>query len=149
MPRNGTVRYGPAGALERFVSVFALRERLAMAGTYVATVDDIQALHDQGNETLGNWIVMAADFLAPTVAMLENIFDPETIIFGGGLPNSVLEAVIAALDPLPVSVATRSARTLPRVIREQTGQLTAALGAAALPLLDTVSPHLSVADSAI
>src|SRR5690606_34081543 len=36
VPRKGKVHYGPAGALERFVSVFALRERLAMAGTYVA-----------------------------------------------------------------------------------------------------------------
>src|SRR5690606_25114823 len=121
------------------------RERLAMAGTYVATVEDIQRLHDENDQTLGNWIAMAADYLAPTVAMLENIFDPETIIFGGGLPDAVLDAVIAALEPLPVSVATRRDRTLPRVIRGQTGQLTAALGAAALPLLDTVSPHLSVA----
>jgi predicted NBD/HSP70 family sugar kinase len=146
VPRNGTPRYGPAGALERFVSVFALRERLAMAGIYAATVDDIQALHDDDNPTLRDWIGMAADYLAPTVAMLENIFDPETVIFGGGLPDSVLEAVIAALDPLPVSVATRPKRSLPRVVRGQTGQLTAALGAAALPLLDTVSPHLSVAN---
>lgn len=146
VPRKGRAYSGPAGALERFVSVFALRERLAMAGTYVATIDDIQKLHDEGEPTLRDWIAMAAHYLAPTVAMLENIFDPETVIFGGGLPDSVLEAVIAALDPLPVSVATRDKRSVPRVIRGQTGQLTAALGAAALPLLDTVSPHLSVAD---
>jgi len=145
VPRSGNSRYGPAGTLERLVSVFALRERLAMAGTYVATVDDIQMLHDAQDPTLLEWIAMAADYLAPTVAMLENIFDPETVIFGGGLPDSVLEAVIAALDPLPVSVATRQKRSLPRVVRGQTGQLTAALGAAALPLLDTLSPHLSVA----
>lgn len=146
VPRKRRGTYGPAGALERFVSVFALRERLAMAGTYVANVEDIQRLHDANDPTLADWIDMAADYLAPTVAMLENIFDPETVIFGGGLPDSVLEAVIAALDPLPVSVATRQQRSLPRVLRGQTGQLTAALGAAALPLLDTVSPHLSVAD---
>src|SRR5690554_1859294 len=79
-PRKGKGVYGPAGALERFVSVFALRERLAMAGTYVATVEDIQRLHDENDQTLGNWIAMAADYLAPTVAMLENIFDPETVI---------------------------------------------------------------------
>lgn len=146
VPRKGRGSYGAAGALERFVSVFALRERLAMAGTYVATVEDIQQLHDDNDPTLLAWISMAADYLAPTVAMLENIFDPETVIFGGGLPDSVLEAVISALDPLPVSVATRQQRSLPRVLRGQTGLLTAALGAAALPLLDTVSPHLSVGD---
>jgi predicted NBD/HSP70 family sugar kinase len=144
VPRDGGGRYGPGGALERFVSVFALREKLAMAGTYVATVEDIQRLHEENNHTLLEWISMAADYLAPAVAMLENIFDPETVIFGGGLPDSVLEAVIAALEPLPVSVATRQKRSMQRVLRGQTGQLTAALGAAALPLLDTVSPHLSV-----
>jgi predicted NBD/HSP70 family sugar kinase len=145
VPRQGKISRGPAGALERFVSVFALRERLAMAGIYVATVDDIQTLHDQNNAELNAWIALAADYLAPTVGMVENIFDPMTVIFGGGLPDSVLDAMIAALDPLPVSVATRQQRNLPRVLRGQTGQFTAALGAAALPLLDTVSPHLSLA----
>ncbi|KFC67428.1 Transcriptional regulator, ROK family [Devosia sp. LC5] len=145
VPRKGKSAYGAAGVLERFVSVYALREQLALAGIYAANVDDIQALHDDNNPHLMGWIASAADYLAPTVGMLENIFDPETIIFGGGLPDSVLDAVISALDPLPVSVATRRMRTTPRVLRGQTGQLTAALGAAALPLLDTVSPHLSTA----
>ncbi|WP_159593620.1 ROK family transcriptional regulator [Chelativorans xinjiangense] len=144
-PRNRQGTYGPDGALERFASVFALRERLAAAGHEAATIGALQALYDARNPVVIGWIAEAADYLAPTVAMLENIFDPETIIFGGGLPDAVLDAVIEALEPLPVSVATRSARALPRVIRGQTGQLTAALGAAALPLLDTVSPHLSVA----
>ena len=148
VPRKGRAIYGPAGALERFVSVYALRERLAMTGIYAAGVDDIQKLHDEGNATLAEWIELAADYLAPTVALVENIFDPEAVVFGGGLPDSVFDAVIAALEPLPISVATRQQRTAPRVLRGQTGQLTAALGAAALPLLDTVSPHLSVAAGA-
>lgn len=147
VPRRGRVLQGPAGALERHVSVFALREHLAMAGIYVATVEDIQKLFDAGSAPLQAWIAMAADYLAPTVGMVENIFDPMTVIFGGGLPDAVLDAMIAALDPLPVSVATRQQRSLPRVLRGQTGQLTAALGAAALPLLDTVSPHLSRASA--
>ncbi|MHA6689973.1 ROK family protein [Devosia sp. A449] len=147
VPRKGRIAHGPAGALERFASVFALREHLAMAGIYAATVEDIQKLHDENCAPLNEWIELAADYLVPTVGMLENIFDPATVIFGGGLPDSVLDAMIAALDPLPVSVATRQQRSLPRVLRGQTGQLTAALGAAALPLLDTVSPHLSVASA--
>jgi predicted NBD/HSP70 family sugar kinase len=148
VPRKGRALAGPAGALERFVSVFALREHLALAGIYAANVDDIQKLHDDNSPPLLEWIEIAADYLAPTVGMLENIFDPEAIIFGGGLPDSVLDAMIEALNPLPVSVATRRQRTSPRVLRGQTGRLTAALGAAALPLLDTVSPHLSIAAGA-
>jgi len=144
-PRNRQATYAPDAALERIASVFALRERLALAGLNAGTIEALQALYDDRNPVMMDWIAEAADHLAPTVAMLENIFDPEIIIFGGGLPDTVLDAVIAALEPLPVSVATRRNRSLPRVIRGQTGQLTAALGAAALPLLDTVSPHLSVA----
>src|SRR5690606_18625291 len=117
VPRKGPVRNGPAAALERHVSVFALREQLAMAGIYAENVDDLQRLFDASNPTLLSWIETAANYLAPTVAMLENIFDPETVIFGGGLPDAVLEAVIANLDPLPVTVATRDKRLLPRAIR--------------------------------
>lgn len=144
-PRNRPALYGPDGSLERFASLVALRERLAQAGHGIDTVEAIAALHAANEPALIAWIAEAADYLAPTVAMLENIFDPETVVFGGGLPDSVLDAVIAALDPLPVSIATRRSRAYPRVVRGQTGQLTAALGAAALPLLDTVSPHLSTA----
>lgn len=144
-PRNRTGIYGPEGTLERFASLYALRERLEAGGRKAATLAELQALFDGGDRVLQEWVAEAADYLAPTVAMLENVFDPETVIFGGGLPDAVLDAVIAALEPLPVSVASRPKRGLPRVLRGQTGQLTAALGAAALPLLDTVSPHLSVA----
>ncbi|MCS6757724.1 MAG: ROK family protein [Candidatus Devosia euplotis] len=141
-PRNRPGLYGPDGALERFASLYALRERLTAAGLSGATTDELQLLHDQNNPILVNWIAEAADYLAPTIAAIENLLDPETIIFGGALPDSIIDALIAAFDPPPVSVATRRIRTAPRVIRGQTGQLTAALGAAALPMLETITPRL-------
>ncbi|MDB5537111.1 MAG: transcriptional regulator, family [Devosia sp.] len=144
-PRNRPALYGPEGNLERFVSLYALREKLSAAGITATDVDGLQALHDAHNPVLLDWIAEAADYLAPTVAALENLLDPQTIIFGGALPDSVIDALIAALDPMPVSVATRRARTAPRVMRGQTGQLTAALGAAALPMLETVTPRLHLA----
>jgi len=144
-PRNRPALYGPEGSLEKFASLFALRERLQAAGKSAVTVADLDALFAAGDPVLHAWIAEAADYLAPTVAMLENLFDPETVIFGGGLPDPVLDALIAALEPLPVSIATRLTRRQPRVLRGQTGQLTAALGAAALPLLETVSPRLDIA----
>ncbi len=147
VPRNREVRYGPDGSLERFASLHALRERLEAAGHKETSIEAIDRLHLRRDPLVLDWIAEAADYLAPTVAMLENIFDPEAVLFGGGLPDAVFDAIIAALDPLPVSVATRRSRSRPRVLRGQTGQLTAALGAAALPLLDTVSPHLSVASA--
>ncbi|MEO9298045.1 ROK family transcriptional regulator [Devosia alba] len=143
-PRNRPALYGPEGALERFASLYALRERLTAAGRPSATIEDLQQLHDQQDPILADWIAEAADYLAPTIAAIENLLDPETIIFGGALPDAIIDALIAALEPLPVSVATRRARTAARVIRGQTGQLTAALGAAALPMLETITPRLHV-----
>lgn len=144
-PRSRAALYGPDGALERFASLYALRRKLAAAGIAAANVEELQALHDARNPVFMAWIAEAADYLAPTVAALENLFDPETVILGGGLPDSVIDDIIRALDPLPISVASRRARAQPRVMRGQTGQLTAALGAAALPLLETVTPRLHLA----
>lgn len=141
-PRNRPALYGPDGALERYASLYALRERLSAAGLSGATTDELQHLHDQNNSIVANWIAEAADYLAPTIATIENLLDPETIIFGGALPDTIIDALIAALDPLPVSVATRRVRGAPRVMRGQTGQLTAALGAAALPMFETITPRL-------
>lgn len=137
-------RQTEAVALERVASLHALRQRLAAVGLHPASLEDLERLHAAGEPTLAAWIAEAADHLAPTVALLENLFDPETIIFGGGLPDAVIDALVAALEPLPVSVATRELRAQPRVMRGQTGQLTAALGAAALPLFETVTPRLNL-----
>lgn len=145
VPRGRAVRAGADATLERFASVHALREKLATAGLRAEGVADLQLLHDDRNPVVMDWIAEAADYLASTVTALENLLDPETIILGGALPDSVIDAIIAALEPLPVSVATRRVRTQPRAMRGQTGQLTAALGAAALPLLETVTPRLHLA----
>ena len=91
------------------------------------------------------FIAEAARHLAPMLATLENILDPETIILGGALPDAVIDDLIIALTPLPISVSSRPIRARPRLMRGQTGQLTAALGAAALPLLETITPKLDLA----
>lgn len=70
-------------------------------------------------------------------------------MLGGALPDAVIDDIIAAMQALPVSVASRRTRALPRVMRGQTGQLTAALGAAALPLFEIVTPKLEISPTAI
>src|SRR5690606_16409462 len=111
VPRKGTGAYGSDGALERFASLYAFREKLAGACRTQLDNDALDALFAQKDPVLSDWIEEAADYLAPTVAMLENIFDPETVVFGGNLPDAILDALIEALDPLPVSVSTRTGRT--------------------------------------
>lgn len=133
---------GGHGCLERYASVHALVEALREAGIAETGPDEIVRLYRDGNPALTRWIAEAAALLAPVVATLENLFDPETIILGGDMPDEVVDAMIAAMSPLPISVANRPGRPIPRVQRGTTGRLTAALGAAALPLLDTMTPKL-------
>lgn len=141
--RNGSD--GKLRSLEQIVSLHALRRRLEAAGIAGADLATITALLHSGDRTLVQWIDDAADCLSQLVLMLENILDPETIILGGHLPDELMHALIAAMEPLPPSVASRPARTQHRVRLGQTGQLTAALGAGALPLFETVTPRLNLA----
>ena len=82
-------------------------ERSGPDGRLMATDADPQAIErvterlrlygDRAVVTRG-WIDEAAAFLRPQVAMLENLFDPETVILGGGLPDSVIDALIVAMS---------------------------------------------------
>jgi predicted NBD/HSP70 family sugar kinase/predicted transcriptional regulator len=136
---------GQHGCLEAYASIQALTERLAAAG--IQNVDDVslERLHGEKHPVVEAWIREAADYLAPQIAMLENLFDPEAIVIGGALPPGLLEDLTRAMQPLPLSVARRRNRSEARLIQGRTGRLTAALGAAALPLLDAMTPRLDTA----
>jgi predicted NBD/HSP70 family sugar kinase len=139
---------GQHGCLEAYASVHALAQRLAAAGIHGLDYARLEQLHREQHPIVGAWIREAAGCLAPQVAMLENLFDPEAIVIGGALPPGLLEDLTQAMQPLPLSVARRRNRSEARLIHGRTGQLTAALGAAALPLLDAMTPRLDTAHAA-
>jgi predicted NBD/HSP70 family sugar kinase len=139
---------GQHGCLEAYASVHALAQRLAAAGIRGLDYARLEQLHREQHPIVGAWIREAAGCLAPQVAMLENLFDPEAIVIGGALPPGLLEDLTQAMQPLPLSVARRRNRSEARLIHGRTGQLTAALGAAALPLLDAMTPRLDTAHAA-
>lgn len=128
---------GQSGCLERYASVDALRERLGRSADF----HDLEQLRAKAPDVLEAWLDEAAAHLSPMIGMLENILDPETIILGGALPDSMIDTLIARLSLGP-SVANRRDRAVPRVIRGRTGQMTAALGAAALPFSNAITPRL-------
>ncbi|MGO4572108.1 ROK family protein [Microvirga sp. 2TAF3] len=136
---------GNRGCLERYASLHTLKERMAAEGIVYQSPTDLETLHAAQHPILREWINEAAAHLSPVVGMLENLLDPESVIFGGALPDALLSDLIKALNPLPLSVASRRQRMVPRVIQGTTGLLTAALGAAALPLLETMTPKLDTA----
>jgi len=76
--------------------------------------------------------------------VLELTLDPETVVLGGFMPLSIIERLAAELAPLPLSVATTSERTVPRVLIGAAGKDTSVLGAAALPIFSGTSPQFDV-----
>lgn len=138
-PNGKACPCGQHGCLERYASLHALREKLLDAGI---TEYDLSGLHAERHPVLLEWMDETATYLAPMIAMIENIVDPETVILGGTLPDAIIDELIDRMGPLPISVASRRTRALPRVLRGQTGQYTAALGAAALPLFEALTPKL-------
>ena len=133
---------GQLGCLEGYASVYVLKEKLRCAGITDSEFGDLERLHATEHPLVEEWIDEAATYLGPMVAMLENILDPQTVILGGALPDAIIDDIITRMGKLPTSVASRRQRDLPRVLRGKTGQLTAALGAASLPLFDIVTPKL-------
>lgn len=128
--------------LENFASRIAIRDQLAGAGLIVETVDDLNRLHSQANSHLLEWVQKAAPPLSQAIGMVENLFDPETVILGGALPDALLDDLIAALELPDASVSRRQDRALPRVLRGASGRMTAALGGAALVIHDASTPRI-------
>ncbi|TNB46736.1 ROK family protein [Martelella lutilitoris] len=133
---------GQHGCLERYASLHALHERLDNNGRQRPQVYEIESLFTDSDPIVEEWLGEAASHLSTVIGLLENIFDPETIILSGAFSDAVMDALIARMPPLPPSVAARSNRSQARVMRGQTGQYTAALGAAALPLFEILTPKL-------
>ena len=75
------------------------------------------------------------------VAIIENLFDPETIILGGLAPAPLLERLAAHAQVLPNSVSARRDRGWPRVLVARGGQHSVLRGAAALAVAGALSPR--------
>ncbi|WP_176084042.1 ROK family protein [Martelella sp. HB161492] len=142
MPKGRLCPCGQHGCLERYASVHALHEKFDATGRPRPLIDQIEALYDAADPIITEWLDEAAEHLSTMVALLENILDPETVIFGGALSDRLIDALLDRLSHLPLSVAGRRSRALPRVMRGTTGQYTAALGAAAMPLFEILTPKL-------
>ena len=131
--------------LEAAASRLSVEAHLESFGLRVKSMDDLQDLYTQQNENLLAWLDTAADALGPAVSLIENLFDPETIILGGAMPAAILDLMIERTELPELSVANRPDRTRPRLMRGTSGRMTATLGAAALVLHDAFTPAITAA----
>ncbi|WP_119388534.1 ROK family transcriptional regulator [Taklimakanibacter lacteus] len=114
---------GNRGCLERYLSVEAFDRRSKIVGE-------------------DGWIKEAAPLLRTAILAIENLFDPETIIFGGLAPEGVMKKLARAAEPLLPSVSERRDRKVPRFTLSITGKAALLRGAAALAFSNVLAPRI-------
>lgn len=134
---------GQTGTLEDGLSRLSVQRHLQSAGKIAQDIDALNTLFQQGDPDLLAWLQSACVALGHAVAIVENLFDPQTIVLGGAMPDAILD-YLADNTPLPVlSVSNRPHDPHPRLIRGASGRMTATMGAAALILNRALSAPVS------
>ncbi|MGX9116315.1 ROK family transcriptional regulator [Mesorhizobium sp. BHbsci] len=111
---------GNRGCLERYLSLEALRRR---------------------NISDADWVDEVGPIFRNAITIIENLFDPETIILGGLASADLLERLAGSVANLPNSISARKDRTAPRVTVARGGQHAVLRGAAALAVSGVLSPR--------
>ncbi|CAH2398962.1 ROK family transcriptional regulator [Mesorhizobium ventifaucium] len=111
---------GNRGCLERYLSLEALRRR---------------------NISEADWVDEVGPIFRNAITIIENLFDPETIILGGLASTDLLEGLAGSVAKLPNSISARNDRTAPRVTVARGGQHAVLRGAAALAVSGVLSPR--------
>ena len=135
---------GKRGCLERYVSLRAAYESLALPDPDHASPELLEDLLARGDGRIEAWIATAAAPLRQAINVLELALDPETVVLGGFMPLAVIERLAGQLEPLPLSVSTTRERAIPRVMIGAAGKDTSVLGAAALPIFSETNPQFDV-----
>lgn len=133
---------GSRGCLEQYVSLYAAAE--AVCGP-TRTPDEVPAEElvgylQAGDPRLLNWQSEAGQYLKIAIRNIEAIFDPDTVVIGGGLPPELMDGLIAATNPLLPAMIHRRANHLPRLMPAENASELPALGAAALPMALLLQP---------
>ncbi len=130
---------GNRGCLECVLSLEGLFRRLGVD----AVPDDSTALEKviSGSPAIVHaWLDEAAPLLAKAVVITENLFDPETIVIGGLIPEGLARRLLRRAEPLPPSIGEVSRRRTNRVIISELGADVALSGAGVLATSKILSP---------
>ncbi|TXI01100.1 MAG: ROK family transcriptional regulator [Rhizobium sp.] len=136
---------GSRGCLEQYVSFYAAAETVCGP---TRTPDEVPAEEliagcRAGDARLLGWQREAGQYLRIAIRNVEAMFDPDTIVIGGGLPAELLDGLIDAATPLLPTMTHRHSSSRPRLMRAEHAAEMPALGAAALPLAVATLPGAS------
>ena len=118
---------GLRGCWERYASGSALRMLSGgMSG------EEVFAAHRAGDTSAAQVVDTYAEWIAVGLASLTNICDPEVIVIGGGVVESLAGAIDLVVDHFARSLYSSDARPLPAVRPAELGERAGAVGAALL-----------------
>ncbi|WP_188080170.1 ROK family transcriptional regulator [Neorhizobium sp. P12A] len=134
---------GSRGCLEQYVSLYAAAETICGPERTPDEVpsEEVTSALRNGDPRLAAWVAEAAQYLRIAIRNIEALFDPDTIILGGGLPQQLFDDLIAAANPLLPNLIHRHGNTQPRLMCAEHASQLPALGAAALPIALVTQMH--------
>ncbi len=129
--------------LEDAVSRLSVQRALAKDGIVVSSGEDLDRLYRSDSKALLRWLEAAVEPLSAAITIVENLLDPQAIILGGAMPDSILDHFVQTIRPSDHSVSNRMDRKGPRILRGASGRMTATLGGAALVINQAFTPQIS------
>ncbi len=132
---------GNRGCLEPYLSLSSVFKALSRGGKKITTVTEFREQIEPSDPAVRNWLRQAANPLRAGIQAIENLFDPETIVFGGDAPNWIIRALIKAATPLNSSISETRDPSHARLVESTVGRDAAARGAAVLPVFDALNPR--------
>ncbi len=118
---------GLRGCWERYASGSALR---VLSGGM--TGEQVFAARGRGDADAVRVVDTFAEWIAVGLASLTNICDPEVIVIGGGVIESLVDTIDLVSDHLGKFLYSSEARPLPSVCAARLGERAGAIGAALL-----------------
>ncbi|MFT9049254.1 ROK family transcriptional regulator [Gluconobacter cerinus] len=101
------------GVIDDHLSLHAIA-RLLDRPVEELTPDLLSELHHHRDSRLMLWMEEAARTLRYLVSIMETAFDPDTVLLGGALPQSILSALVERSYPLLASLSALRMRDMPR-----------------------------------
>jgi predicted NBD/HSP70 family sugar kinase len=136
---------GSRGCLEQYVSLYSAAEMICGPDRTPdeVPVEELIGYLRAGDPRILAWQQEAGQYLKIAIRNIEAIFDPDTVVIGGGLPQEMMDGLIGAASPLLPSMMHRRHNPLPRLMPAEHASERPALGAAALPMAVLLQPDVA------
>jgi predicted NBD/HSP70 family sugar kinase len=123
------------------VSIRELLRFLHQDGLGDIELYDLQALFEVQEPKVLEWLEYAAKKMAVALINVENFMEPETIFFGGRLPENMLSHFIKLLEKAMGPLRMSHKPIQPQYLMASNKEFSAAIGAAVLPIYHFLFPQ--------